>query len=115
MILIVQICKEILHYLEFVKPIEDVLRKNNIEHEIVRYKNLTKKKLSQSEKVIISGTSLKDNKFLENIEHFKWIKEYDKPILGICGGMHIIGLLFGGELKKKQEIGLYRWRRVAAR
>ena len=68
MILILQICREKFHYLEFVKPIEDTLRKNNIEFETVEYKKLTKRKLTQSEKIIISGTSLKDNEFLTNIE-----------------------------------------------
>ena len=32
---------------------------------------------------------------------------FDKPVLGICGGMQIIGLIFGGKLKKKTEIGFY--------
>ena len=27
--------------------------------------------------------------------------------MGICGGMQIIGLVFGGRLKKKTEIGFY--------
>ena len=45
-------------------------------------------------------------KFLKDIDYFKWIKKIDKPILGICGGMHILGLVFNGDLKKEQEIGL---------
>ena len=32
---------------------------------------------------------------------------FKKPILGICGGMQIISLVFGGKLKKKQEIGFF--------
>ena len=31
----------------------------------------------------------------------------DKPILGICAGMQIIGMLFGGKIKRKTEIGFY--------
>ena len=49
---------------------------------------------------------MKDNEFLEDLDDFTWIKEINKPILGICGGMHILGLIFDGELKKQQEIGL---------
>jgi len=94
------------HYLEFVKPIEDVLKRNKIEFESIHYKKLTEKIIQKAEKIIISGTSLKDNEFLKDINEFIWIKELNKPILGICGGMHILGLIFNGELKKQQEIGL---------
>jgi len=106
MILITQLAKEKLHYFEFVKPIEDVLRKNNIEFKSTHYKLIDESIFLDTDKIIISGTSLKDNDFLEDLEDFKWIRHLDKPILGICGGMHILGLLFNGELKKQQEIGL---------
>lgn len=106
MILLIQIHNQKIHYLEFIKPIEDVLKKNNIIFESVHYKNLNEKLISKAEKLIISGTSLKDNAFSENLSFFDWIKDSSKPILGICGGMHILGLIFGGSLKKQQEIGL---------
>lgn len=132
-ILIINICKEKLHYVrnfsksgildhpkvqrkintgllyfEFVKPIEDILRNERRKYFIRHYKELNKIDLEQSSKLIICGTSLKDNDFVENFDKFSWILDYKKPILGICGGMHIIGLLFGGKLKKKTEIGLYK-------
>jgi len=106
-ILIVSVCRESLHELEFVKPIEDIVKK---EKGFVRhYKDLKEKELKKAEKIIICGTSLKDNAFLSDIERFKWIKDCDKPILGICAGMQIIGLVFGNKslLKKKTEIGFY--------
>jgi GMP synthase-like glutamine amidotransferase len=34
------------------------------------------------------------------------LKNFDKPVLGICGGSHIIGLILGNKLKNKKEIGL---------
>ncbi|MBI2004350.1 hypothetical protein HYS72_02700 [Candidatus Pacearchaeota archaeon] len=66
MILIINICKEKLHYFEFVKPIEDILRKENIEYQTIYYKKLTDKELlnKKLEKIIICGTSLKDNEYL---------------------------------------------------
>src|SRR3989344_7799215 len=127
MILIINICKEKLHYLEFVKPIEDILRKEKIEYQTIYYKKITDKELlnKKLEKIIICGTSLKDNGYLENLEHFKWINFpklkgspesslgecpagsslEGKPILGICGGMQIISLIFGGILVENKEIG----------
>jgi len=106
MMVLVSICKEKLHYYEFIKPIEDILKKNDIEFKTVHYKQITEDILRNSEKIIISGTSLKDNEFLDNLNYFNWIKSYNKPILGICGGMHILVLVFNGKLKKQQEIGL---------
>lgn len=108
MILIISTCKEKLHELEFVKPIEKILKEINVKYFIKNYKKISKEDLGKSEKIIISGTSLKDNEFIKGIEKFNWIKNYDKPLLGICAGMQIIGLIFGGKLRKKREIGYYK-------
>ena len=107
MILLINICKEKLHYYEFVKPIEDVTKKI-YEIKTINYKDLTKKDVNNSDKIIICGTSLKDNEFLNHLDKFQWIKNYKKSILGICGGAHIIGLIFGMKLKEKKKIGLKR-------
>ena len=108
-ILIINICKEKLHYYEFVKPIEDILKINNVGFFIKNYKEINDKDLKRAVKIIICGTSLKDNKFInnKNINKFNWLLTYNKPILGICGGMEIIGLVFNGKLKKKTEIGFF--------
>jgi len=106
MITLVELPKEKLHNLEFVKPIENVIRKENKNFKRIRYKDLTSDIFSESDKVIISGTSFRDNDFLCNLEFFDWIKNFDRPILGICGGMHILGMSFNGTLFKTQEIGL---------
>ena len=106
MILIINICKERFHALEFVKPIEDILKKIGAQFKIKHYKELSEQDIKKSDKIIICGTSLADNEFLKNLKEFSWIKRYKKPLLGICGGSHIIGLLFGYKLKKKRQIGL---------
>lgn len=109
MILIINICKEKLHYLEFVKPIEDILREKNIEYRTIYYKKITDKELfnKKLKKIIICGTSLKDDEYLKNLDYFKWINfpKLNKPILGICGGMQILSLVFGGILIENKEIG----------
>ena len=109
-LLIINICKEKLHYYEFVKPIENILINNHINYFVKYYKNLNKKDLNKFSKIIICGTSLLDNEFIDNknINKFKWLLEINKPILGICGGMEIIGKVFGRKLKRKTEIGFYK-------
>ena len=109
MILLINICKEKMHYLEFVKPIEDILFKNKIKFFTKGYKEVQQKDLDNCEKLIICGTSLKDNIFIEDAKtRFSWIKVFDKPILGICGGMQIIGKVYGANVGKKTEIGFFK-------
>lgn len=114
-ILIIHICKEKLHYYEFVKPIKDILFENNIDCYVKDYKNVSKSDLINARRVIICGTSLFDNYFTRDYHIFDWLLDYDKPVLGICGGMQIIGLVFGnkyrtfnkGLFRKKTEIGYF--------
>ena len=101
MILIINVNKHKLHDLEFIKPITDLLEKSKVIH----YKDLKQSDIGSAEKIIIAGTSLKDDEYLKNIESFSWIKNYKKPILGICSGMQILALANGAKLKKAKEIG----------
>jgi GMP synthase-like glutamine amidotransferase len=106
MILLISVCSEPLHYLEFVKPVERILSESKIKFISKEYSNVTNDEIISADKVIICGTSLKDNSFLEIFDKFDWIKRYNKQVLGICAGMQIIALKCGGKLMKKQEIGL---------
>ena len=108
MILLINICQHKLHELEFVSPIENILKNNEIKFKTKHYKKLTKNDIDKANKVIICGTSLKDNDFLKHINKFSWIKTYKKPILGICGGMHILHLIYGGKKIKNKKIGQVR-------
>ncbi len=107
MILIINICKDKLHYYEFVKPICDILENEKIRFEVKDYLDIYSSDLKNFEKIIICGTSLLDDSFIENLEKFSWIKDFDKPLFGICGGFQIIGLIYGGKLKNKTEIGFF--------
>lgn len=108
MILIISTNSESLHNSEFVKPIEKILSENKIQFKTIHYSKLKSTDLASANKIIISGTSLQDNKFLKDIKKFEFIKTIDKPILGICAGMQIISLIFGAKIKSKTEIGFYK-------
>ena len=113
MILIINICKEEMHYLEFVKPIEDVLKKAEEPFTTMSYAKISSmskkeldKELDSSHRIIIAGTSLKDMSYSKNLSKFKFLLSYNKPILGICGGMQLLCMSYGCKLTKCQEIGL---------
>ena len=108
MILIISTCKEKLHELEFVKPIENILSENKIKFFTKHYSKLSYADLKKADKIIICGTSLKDFDYLNNLNKFQWIKGFEKPILGICAGMQVISLMFKAKNKKKIEIGFFK-------
>lgn len=108
MILIISTCEEKIHEMEFVNPIENILKNKKIPFFTKHYKEIKEEDLNKSNKIIITGTSIKDNKFLKDISSFQWIKSIDKPILGICSGMQIILLIYKGKLGNKKEIGYYK-------
>lgn len=101
MILVINLNKYKLHDLEFIRPITDLLE----DCKVVHYKKLKKDDLEKAGKIIIAGTSLKDDEYLKDIKNFSWIKDYKKPILGICAGMQILALVNGAKLIKAKEIG----------
>jgi GMP synthase (glutamine-hydrolysing) len=103
MILIISTCQEKLHEYEFVKPIENIIVGDFF---VKKYNEVSGKDLKKADKVIISGTSLRDNFVLQKLDNFNWLKTFDKPVFGICAGHHIIQLVFGAKLMKTQEIGV---------
>src|SRR3989344_3965675 len=108
MILLINICKENLHFEEFVKPIGDILNNNEIKFMTKNYKNVKNKDLGKADKIIICGTSLKDNEFLKHLNKFSWIKDFNKPSLGICGGIHILHLIYNGKKQNNKQIGIVK-------
>ncbi len=107
MILIISTCSEPIHELEFVKPLENTIKKNKKEFKTKHYSKIKPSDINKASKIIISGTSLQDDKFIKELSKFKWIKNLDKPLLGICAGHQIISLTYGAKLKSKTEIGYY--------
>ena len=110
MILIINICKEELHELEFVKPVLDIVKTGNKKHIVEHYLKLKPNIIEKADKIIICGTSLKDFDYLEGKDKFNFLKKTEKQVLGICAGMQLIALAFGCEVVKGKEIGLTRVR-----
>ncbi len=98
MILIISTCSDQLSELEFVKPLEDLIG-SKAKH----YATLTPDDIAKADKIIIAGTALKDFKYLQH--DFSWLKECEKPVLGICAGMQALAQAHGVELEDFTAIG----------
>ncbi len=97
--------KASLGFYEFVLPIVTTVR--NIEEIVVKhFCELSRKDASSCTGIILSGTALKDRDTLNHIEDFSWIRDCEKPILGICAGMQTISLVFNSSLSECVEIGM---------
>lgn len=94
-----------LGYFEFVLPIVSAVEEPN-DCVVKHYTELSQKDLTKSDCVILSGTPLKDNTTLSQLDKFEWLKTCHKPILGICAGMQTLGLVFGLHLRKCLGIGM---------
>ena len=101
-------CSDKLSRLEFVKPVEEIVKKAGAESFTRHFLSLNHRDISRAQRVIICGTALKDFKYLDCTSKFAWIKESRKPILGICAGMQILARLFNGRIIERTRIGRYK-------
>lgn len=97
--------KNSLGFQEFVLPIVSVAKELD-ECVVKHFTELRSEDLNRCNKIILSGTPLKDNATLAQPEKFRWIKTCEKALLGICAGMQTLGLAFGLCLKPSLEIGM---------
>jgi GMP synthase (glutamine-hydrolysing) len=107
MILVVDMnCKhDSLGFHEFVLPITIVVKILD-DYSVKHYTELRQDDVNNCDCIILSGTPLKDNATLSQLEKFEWIKTCGKPILGICAGMQTTSLVFGSRLTKCLSIGM---------
>jgi len=73
--------------------------------ECIGFHDLTEEMAKDSIGIVFSGapiliTEIDMSKY---IEHVQWIKAYQKPILGICFGHQLLGLLYGAKSAKMRE------------
>ena len=105
MMLVIDVCDEKMHSAEFSSPVANMVKKFG-DAKIVHYLELKHEDIDNSSGVIICGTALKDDNYLDNLDKFEWLLYYDKKVLGICAGMQLISLVFGGKkIGPELEIG----------
>lgn len=97
--------RDSLAFNEFVLPIVSAVQPLE-ECEVKHFLDIEPTELSGYNKIVLSGTALKDHTTLKQVDKFNWIREFDKPILGICAGMQTISLVFGEPLTTCLQIGM---------
>lgn len=108
MILIINVCFDRFNELEFVEPVCKIIESAGIAYFIKHYLEIKSNEIKIADGIIICGTSIKDLEYLSNIDTFNYLKQINKPVLGICAGMQIIAKIFDNELIDKKMIGQYK-------
>lgn len=113
-VLVLDMCfkKNSIYKNEFVKPIIDILQKNNINFKIKHFLNVKKQDINNADKLILCGVALKDYFAWRKTSKIKFLLNFSKPILGICIGAQVIGKLFGAKLIKDLQIGVFRAKNI---
>lgn len=61
--------------------------------------------------IVLSGQPVTDPSHTRAVVHenFGWVADVEIPLIGICGGHQVIGLLFGADLRRNdaEPLGLY--------
>lgn len=90
---------------EYVYPVAGVAK--DFEGVTVRhYMGLDDAAIQNAKHIILSGTPIKDDEYLNNIDAFDWILETDTPVLGICAGMQAMSKTYGAQIIEFKEIGM---------
>ncbi|MBN1432467.1 MAG: gamma-glutamyl-gamma-aminobutyrate hydrolase family protein [Methanomicrobiaceae archaeon] len=108
MILIIDLCwkEDSLSHPEFVDPIVNIVKSAGEDFRIVHHLLPDLEKQDDFNAIILCGTALKDNGFRENERLIELIKNTGVPVLGVCAGMQVVALAYGGELTESLEIGM---------
>jgi ABC transporter with metal-binding/Fe-S-binding domain ATP-binding protein len=91
---------------EFAHPIRAALKEYGYGSDILHYSLLSPQVMDSYEKIILCGTPLKDDGYLRHLHRLSWIRDFRKPLLGICAGMQAISAIYGGRILSCPAIGL---------
>ncbi len=105
MTLVVDLCDRpgSLSSYEFVRPIAAIVGEGA---RVVHYTELDPADVGSACAVVMCGTALRDDGYVENLGALGWLRETPTPVLGICAGMQVIGVLHGARLVPCKEIGM---------
>ncbi|WP_299584173.1 hypothetical protein [uncultured Sunxiuqinia sp.] len=88
---------------EFAENIARILQSLRVNYDLINYSSCSEVNWSAYQGVLISGSPQGDDIVEHHQPYFQWIKSFSNPILGICAGHHITGVMYGAEYLGSRE------------
>ncbi len=88
---------------EFAEPIEKIIEETGFVSKFIEYEQCLNFDFSKFDGAILTGSPQGDDIVDHHLPYFRWIKNFEKPILGICAGHHITGFMYGSKLLRSEE------------
>lgn len=88
---------------EFAKPIEKIISDAGSEFVLIEYSACIGFNFETFDGAILTGSPQGDDIVEHHLPYFKWIQNFEQPVLGICAGHHIIGFMYGAEILRSKE------------
>lgn len=82
---------------EFVQPIVNLFNKKKVDYKLINYTEIPET-IGHFTHVIISASPKGDDIINEQLPLYKWLKDYNNPVLGSCHGHQLMGVLYGSEI-----------------
>ena len=88
---------------EFAEPIEKIVAQTGSTSVFIEYADCIHFDFDKFDGAILTGSPQGDDIIEHHLPYFLWIKNYNKPVLGICAGHHITGYMYGAKILRSKE------------
>ena len=88
---------------EFAENIKRHISSEEATCTIIDYAETLSFGLNEFDAIIISGSPQGDDIVEHHQPYFQWIKEFEKPVLGICAGHHVTAFMHGAKYLRRIE------------
>lgn len=88
---------------EFAAPIEKIISEAGSKPVFLDYAECLEFNFKAVDGAILTGSPQGDDIVEHHLPYFRWIKDFEKPLLGICAGHHVTGFMYGADLLQSEE------------
>ena len=88
---------------EFATSVEKIVKDFGGCSIIIEYRDCLSFDFSTVKGAILTGSPQGDDIIEHHQPYFQWVKSFEKPVLGICAGHHIVGVMYGSEVFRSKE------------